>query len=58
MHIWPQVVVAGYLLVYVLSSVYLDGKPREGNYKAWENIVAAIIYALVLWAGGFWHLRH
>jgi len=50
---WPQWVIAILLFMQVLGGFVLDGRPRT-PWSFSDSVLAAAVYALLFYAGGFW----
>ena len=49
-----QIIVIGYFILNIIFGFILHGKPKTGEYDAFDTFVTNMILALVLYAGGFW----
>ncbi len=51
---WPQFVVAGLLVADLGLAIGRDGAPRTGTESFGSSLVAAAIWAWLLYMGAFW----
>ena len=49
-----QIIVFCYFRLNIIFGFILHGKPKTGEYDAFDTFVTNMILALVLYAGGFW----
>jgi hypothetical protein len=49
----PQIIYLSVLLISLLISANQHGKPKEGNYNFWTNLLAYTIGFIIVAAGGF-----
>lgn len=50
---WPQAIVVLWYAFYLVVSLALHGKPRDGEHNAVVNMLTMIIAIIILWWGGF-----
>jgi hypothetical protein len=53
MSFW-QILAIVYLVLMVICGLVLDGHPRSGKYSFFDMLCTAVVYAIVLYGGGFW----
>lgn len=51
---WPQWLVLGFLVFRIVVGMGIHGNERRGQYNAGEIAGFTVLYAWVLWMGGFW----
>lgn len=51
---WPQVVIIVLMGLDILFTMLLHGEPKEGKYDVGVTLISNLIYAMILYAGGFW----
>ena len=49
---WPQILMIILLTAKTVGAAYLHGKPHEVNCG--KAFIGTCIYAVILYAGGFW----
>ena len=52
---WQQIVMIIWLSACVGIGLIQHGKPKQGYYSFWNDIISAGIMAYILWSGGFWN---
>ena len=53
MNFW-QILVIVYFALLVVCGLIVDGHPRSGKYSFVDILLTVLLYALVLYEGGFW----
>ena len=52
---WQQIVMIIWIAMGIGIGIVQHGKPKQGYYNIWIDLISTTLMVYVLWSGGFWN---